>query len=190
MLHTTTRTPASRTRWVLLLAAVVLALSTTAAGAAGMITGKQIKNGSLTGKDMHDSSLSGVDVRDGSLTAADFAGSLAGQPGPQGPRGAQGPTGPTGPAGPAGPAGPTGATFLSYQTVHASVDSGKQALLQVPCPAGSRATGGGVSASLNYVLRTYQSAPLIDGSQWVIQVKNDSSHNDLDVYGWAVCVPL
>ena len=95
-----------------------------------------------------------------------------------------------GPAGPTGPAGPAGGAGLTYKIEHASVDSGDQAVFQVPCPVGARATGGGASASLNFVLRIYQSAPLIDGSKWVIQLKNDSGQDDLDVYAWAVCVPL
>jgi hypothetical protein len=58
-----------------LIACLALVLVTAGtAGAAAMISGKQVKDGSLTGRD----------VKDRSLTAADFSGSVAGASGVSG----------------------------------------------------------------------------------------------------------
>jgi hypothetical protein len=86
------------------LVAVVLAASGTAT-AAGLVTGRQIKNSSITG----------TDVKNRSLTASDFKGSVqgpSGAPGAAGVRGAAGPSGTVsatieadGPATPLGAAG-------------------------------------------------------------------------------------
>lgn len=70
-------------------AAVSLAIGAIGgATAAGLITGKQIKDSSVTGADVKDGSLTKVDFKKGTLVA--------------------GPTGDRGPAGPAGPAGAAG----------------------------------------------------------------------------------
>lgn len=68
--------------------ASLLAIGT--AGAAGLLDGGDVLDGSLTGRD----------VKNKSLTRADFRGSV---------RGRRGPTGPTGPTGAAGATGPLGA---------------------------------------------------------------------------------
>ncbi len=104
-------------------AAVSAALAASAtAGAASLITGKQIKNnsvasvdirnGSLTGADVRNSSLTGADVRNGSLSDADLSAKAraalkgqAGSPGAPGPQGAPGAQGQKGDKGDAGPVG-------------------------------------------------------------------------------------
>jgi hypothetical protein len=64
--------------------------------AAGMLTGKNIKNNSLTGKDVKNNSLTGKDVK--GLGTGDFKKSelskLTGKTGPMGLRGLTGPPGP------------------------------------------------------------------------------------------------
>jgi hypothetical protein len=84
---------------------------------------------------------------------------VAGTPGPKGPKGDKGDTGPTGPSGPKGskgekgdkgsrgrqgPAGPPG---LSDYTVHTAnsgnSDTVRFKVVQVDCPAGTKALGGG-----------------------------------------------
>jgi hypothetical protein len=72
--------------------ALVVALGGTAT-AAGLVTGKSVKNGSLTGADVRDNSLKSADVKDGALKAKDFKkGQLpAGDPGPPGQAGPPGP---------------------------------------------------------------------------------------------------
>lgn len=54
--------------WVL----VVLVASTGSAGAAAMITGKQIRNNTVSSADIRNGSLTGLDVADGSLTWAEL----------------------------------------------------------------------------------------------------------------------
>jgi hypothetical protein len=76
----------------LVAAAVVFALGVGGATAAGLITGKQIRN----------HSIGVVDLKRTAATA------LHGQ---RGPRGLQGPAGPQGPPGPAGPAQPSTAAY-------------------------------------------------------------------------------
>ncbi|WP_320670914.1 hypothetical protein [Patulibacter defluvii] len=84
--------------------ALFAALSGTAT-AAGLISGKQIKNSSVTGADIRNSSLTGSDVKNRSLGLADLSTSaVAALKGATGPAGAAGPAGPQGPAGPATPA--------------------------------------------------------------------------------------
>ena len=56
----------------------------------------------LSGKDIKDNSITGADVKDRSLTAADFRGSVVGPAGPAGPKGDPGQPGTPGTPGPAG----------------------------------------------------------------------------------------
>jgi hypothetical protein len=53
------------------IAAIVLICGATTAGAAKLITGSDVKDGSLTGKDVKNGSLTGKDVKNGSLTGKD-----------------------------------------------------------------------------------------------------------------------
>jgi len=84
---------------------VVLGLFTGVAGAAQLITGADIGNGTVTGKDIKDHSLLRRDFKSGQLPRGP-----AGPAGPVGPAGAVGDPGPAGPVGDPGPAGPVGAT--------------------------------------------------------------------------------
>jgi hypothetical protein len=74
---------------------------------------------------------------------------LVGPAGPAGPAGAPGTPGATGPAGPGGPAGPTGpAGATNVTVVRATIGSGTGFHAgYAHCPAGQRATGGGVGLS-------------------------------------------
>ena len=93
------------------------------AGAAQLITGRQIANSSITGKD----------VKNKSLTQGDFKGSV------RGPRGAQGPAGPQGPQ---GPAGTGGFGVLRYVQEFATFADGEAGIFSATCPAGTYPTGG------------------------------------------------
>lgn len=115
-----------------------------------LITGAQIKDGSVTGKDITNRSLTGLDLKlstlstahviDGSLRATDFkAGDL-----PAGPAGAAGAAGPAGSTGAAGPSGTANVTIVLATGGAASPGNFSQAT--AACPAGTRATGGGVTA--------------------------------------------
>ena len=56
--------------------ATALVCGATAAGAAKLITGSDVKNGSLTGKDVKDGSLTGNDIKKGSVPKADLKGDV------------------------------------------------------------------------------------------------------------------
>lgn len=175
------------------------------AGAASLITGKQIKDGTITGRDVANGSVSGADVRDGALSRRDF-GALpagpegpAGAPGPAGvtgPRGAQGPAGPQGPAGKAGPTGAAGtrggagAGGLDYELYSEEIPAKSTATLPVPCPSTTRVLGGGVQyPSLYYWIDVIESAPADYGTGWVATLEN-ANPGPLTVTVWAVCAPV
>ena len=96
------------------------------AGAAQLVTGRQIANNSITGKD----------VKNKSLTKGDFRGSVRG---PRGPRGAQGPAGPQGSQ---GPAGSSGFGVIRYVQEFATFADGEADSFSATCPAGTYPTGG------------------------------------------------
>jgi hypothetical protein len=128
-----------------------------------------------------------------------------GPQGPPGPAGQQGPTGPQGPAGPLGPAGPqgpkgdTGATGATgpagangvsgYEIVSASTTEGNGVVTQgtIPCPAGKKAVGGGISAGLVAGVIVVATAPNADGSAWISTMQNQSGAT-VTLTAYAVCV--
>ncbi|WP_167288742.1 hypothetical protein [Nocardioides seonyuensis] len=147
-------TPSS-TRWarltlptVISLLALVIALS-SAATAALVVTGKQIKDGTVTGKDVANRSLGAKDLSPAARSSLQGPPGTAGPAGPTGPPGAPGAAGPAGPAGPIGPAGKDGAPsapgLSGYTNVVASADllPGVSQGLTAECPDGSVALGGG-----------------------------------------------
>jgi hypothetical protein len=67
-----------KTRVLVAVVLAVLVIGTATAGAANLITGADVKNGSLTGKDIKDGSLLSGDIKNGTLTGKDVKdGSLA-----------------------------------------------------------------------------------------------------------------
>lgn len=167
--RTTRRTP------VLLLAVVALLVGIAGtATAAKLITGAQIQDGSVTGKD----------VKNGSLTKRDLTGSLRGETGPPGP---EGPAGPAGPAGSVGPQGRPGVSGLTYPTVARVITADKSESWSVPCPAGKKAVGGGVSSVHAFRTTIRQSAPLNDGAGWTVIFHNGNGYT-VTAYAWAACV--
>jgi hypothetical protein len=142
--------------------ALVLAIVATATGQVrGLITGRDIRNGSITSADIRNNSVTSADIKNRTILARDLKRSLirslrgqrgprgpAGQAGFAGPAGSAGPAGATGPAGPAGPKGDAGASAFnpvpSGQTirgviglhVHAGTpDSDWGVLMTMPMPA-------------------------------------------------------
>ena len=118
--------------------ALCLAISGTA-GAASMISGKQIKNSTVTG----------ADIKRGSIPAEDLSPAarrlLQGTSGPSGAQGAAGPPGPAGspgPVGPAGEAGAAGGTGISRaltaegRNVAIEADDGKAKVVELILPTG------------------------------------------------------
>jgi hypothetical protein len=171
--------------------ALVLATGGTA-GAAAMITGKQIKDSSVTGRD----------IADKSLTAADFSGSVAGPAGPAGAAGAEGAAGPAGPqgdrgaagtpgaigpAGPAGPAGPPGISGYEYRIQRQDFSGRGFNTWQVSCTGNKRALGGGVSG--NFLFEVSESAPAGEARGWLATVHNTSTAPH-SAYVWVICADV
>lgn len=171
----------SRPRGIGLLVAGVLLAGVGFAGtftgtavASGLVTGRQVENGSVGSVDLRaDRGVRGVDVRDGSLSAQKVS-SL-----PQGPAGDQGP---------AGIPGVDGLDNFAYRitTPPVSVPAGGEGEIVATCDAGTVVVGGGPSSS-SYAIRMEENRPLADGSGWKAWVYNESA-SAVDVYGWAVCV--
>jgi hypothetical protein len=123
----------------LLIAAGVLAVAGTASAAKGLITGKQILNGSVTGLDLANGTVSGIDVKKKSLTPAHFKpGSL-----PKGPAGPQGQPGAKGEQGQQGPQGAPGLSAREIVTSSTVASSSDTKYLVLSCPTGKVALGGG-----------------------------------------------
>ena len=165
---------AGQRRWstglVIAAAAVALVSFTGTAVASGLVTGRQVKDGSLRSVDLRTNrAVSGADVRDGTLSASKLS-SL-----PQGPQGPQGPPGPT---------GVDGLDNFDYEISSATVPASSDVPITVPCATGTVIGGGASSVG---VIRMVESRPLPDGSGWSVVVRNQSG-TGLDAFGWAVCV--
>ena len=152
----------------------------TVSYAAGVVTGRQVKDASLTGRDVKDRSLTGRDVKDrslkgkdikdGTIKAADLAPGVAGAgpagaTGPAGPAGAtgatgatgaQGPAGPQGPEGPEGPQGPAGAGATAYADDDGPtpVDDSDVVVAEVAVPTGVYVIGASVRVRNDGLLDT------------------------------------
>jgi hypothetical protein len=111
-------------------------------GAARLITGKQIKNGSVTTADVKNRSLTRRDFRRGVLTPSGGGTAIPG------PGGAQGPEGPPGATGPAGPQGASGVLkILDFDAVWGPAqlpgDSGNTVVTPVNCRTAAHIAGPG-----------------------------------------------
>ena len=166
---------AGQRRWSsgLLVAAAVVALVsfTGSAVAGGLVTGRQVKDGSLKSVDLKaNRGVTGADVKDGTLSASKLS-SL-----PPGPQGVQGPT---------GARGVDGLDNFDYEvTSPVFVAASSDAEIVTPCPTGTVVGGGASSVG---VIRTVESRPLPDGSGWKVVVSNQQAA-PVDAFGWAVCV--
>jgi hypothetical protein len=109
-----------------------------------------------------------------------------GETGAAGPKGA---TGPTGARGPAGPVGPSGVSGWSYHTKGASLGGESFKTVNVDCPAGKKALGGGVALTSGlWAMRLIQSAPSgAAATGWLATVANDASNYTTSFYVWAIC---
>jgi len=104
----------------------------------------QLPKNSVGTKQLKKNAVTSAKVKDGSLKSGDFA---AGQlpAGPQGPKGDKGEKGAKGDAGAPGAPGAPGATNVTVARAEVSLPAGGSANQVAVCPAGSRATGGGVN---------------------------------------------
>jgi hypothetical protein len=156
-----------------LIAALVAALVSAAAATAttsGLITGKQIKNGSIGTVDL----------------SAKAKRALRGERGPRGFTGAQGVPGATGATGVSGAAGAPGGfdpTKLQYiEGPDVTVPSGEVGTAIASCPAGTTAISGGFYASISNVAASQTYGPSFHG----VIVSNDSSIS-LTINATVVC---
>ena len=135
------RTPRRPSPAVLIaIAALVVALGSTAVAATLITSSSQIKDGVILSRDVQDGTLQGADFQNdtisvGKLTRATRT-SLRGQTGPKGDRGAQGPKGPSGDA---------ILSSVSYAAVKVTVGPASFASVRAACPKGLVVVGGGVS---------------------------------------------
>lgn len=184
--------------------AVVIALSgTTGAVAGAMITGKQIKDGTVRSADIANGSLTTADVKDGTLGTADL--SVAARTALKGATGTPG-----APGTPGSPGAPGAPTSLSdgYVIVSArGIESvpGGTAVVNVYCPNGSWAVGGGAafdqtSAAISTSVPVKAardsggvptggiSTPTTYADAWRVEGKNTGAI-DMAVTGYVICVP-
>lgn len=112
-----------------------------------------------------------------------------GDPGPAGPRGA---TGAAGPAGPRGQAGPGGVSGWQYLTETRSIKADGSATLEVKCPSGKRALGGGVAVPYpNLYARVLQSAPAgAAANGWLATVLNSYPNYTISASVWVICATV
>jgi len=130
------------------------------ASAAVLIGSKQVKDGSLTGRDLRLGTVRGSDVRDDSVKPQDF-GVI--------------PKGPTGPQGDRGDRGSNGSPGLTVVARTPTVPARSTMTIGVPCTPPQRAIFGASSFVAASLVDTMQSAPEVDGSQWVFEIRNRSS---------------
>jgi hypothetical protein len=180
-----------RSRLVLLLVAGLLLAGSATAGAAALITSKNVADGSLTGRDIRNGTLRGLDVRDASVGKADFDVDVTGAQGPQGPRGPYGPygnTGNRGPEGAPGPMGPQGRVGLHHWQVVLNanyIPAGERDSWSAECPTGMEVIGGGVwSDDAPYGSEVRGSGP--GNSRWRVAVRN-TRDTGTTVTAFAVC---
>ena len=170
-------TPFTRSRALALplAAAVGVVVLGGVAGAATLITGAQIQDGSVYGRDVHNGSVTGTDVKDASLTPIDYDGPVVG---------------PVGPAGPVGQPGLPGVRGVQYHVGGGnSISPGDFTVVghTTPCPAGTKALSGGVGIDGAIgTARVLSSWPLNGGAAWSSYVRNEGSA-DITLCPWVVC---
>lgn len=150
-----------------LVAVAAFALGAAAtAGAAGLLTGKNVKDGSLEAKDLSKKARATLKGARGPRGLRGLPGATGAQ-GPAGPGGSPGASGTNGTPGAAGVAGPTiiagSMGFPTFSVPGSSANFGTEASAQVPVPAGSsytaksftvtKGTAPGVGTSITTALR-------------------------------------
>lgn len=146
-------------KWVALFGLSATLLMVGTAGAAALIDGGDVKNGSLTGRD----------VKNRSLTKRDFRGSVRG------------------PQGPEGPPGPTVVNRIGTYAAARTVGPGGIDILTVACPPGHAVVSGGWKIiggdTTPFVDQTY------DDVSWSVGIDNFNSSLSADAEVYAHCAP-
>ena len=155
---------------------------------------KQLKKAAVRSRQLQDGGVRSADlsaeVRELIATAVTGPAGPAGDTGPVGPAGpAGGPVGPEGAQGPAGPEGPAGPAGVSgYQVVNDSstLAGGGTKSVNVACPAGKVAVGGGARSETQVTLAG--SYPSDAGSGWTSSVsRGGKAKGAYTVTAFAVC---
>jgi hypothetical protein len=161
------------------IAVAVVAMSIVGGGAAGaarLITGKQIR----------DSSITGWDIKNHSLKPVDFKGSVRGPRGQQGAEGARGAQGQQGVQGPQGPAGPTVVNQLTRVELVGVIPPGTVNHVTASCPAGQGVVSGGYYAVGKGAV-FYEDS--FGGRAWAVGYDNLGAGVQADVTAVAYCAP-
>ena len=148
------------------------------------VRSRQLQNGGVRSADLS------AEVRELIATAVTGPAGPAGDTGSVGPAGpAGGPVGPEGAQGPAGPEGPAGPAGVSgYQVVSdaATLSGGGTKSVNVVCPAGKVAVGGGARSETQVTLAG--SYPSDAGSGWTSSVsRGGKAKGAYTVTAFAVC---
>jgi hypothetical protein len=153
------------------------------AAAGGLITSRQIKDGTVASIDVKNAGLKLADLNAAARDAIN-------QPGPAGPMGPQGEPGPMGPQGPAGESG-----LASYQVVASEwVQFGTTATpttmlrsVSAVCPTGTRPTGGGYELQgRSGDVEVMVARP--DGQAYRVDAINNSTYTGNKIKVHAVCI--
>ena len=177
---------------VLSITAIVIAvLGTTSVGQAvvnavpiNSVGSLQLKRGAVVNAKISANAVTTDKVKNGSLLKGDFkAGQL--------PAGPAGPAGASGPAGAAGPAGITDVELVSKASEPAA--SGTVQGINVSCPAGKKALGGGAQTNTAAVggPMIQKSRPFDNGTGWeATGVEAAAFAGNWTVTAWAICAKV
>jgi hypothetical protein len=170
-------TSPGRTRFAVLAAVALVVSVAGSAGAAALVTGRQIKDGTVTGRDIHAHTITRADIKDGSLQPQDFLGGSV-----------TGPAGVQGIAGPPGPVGPHGLSGVEYTMTPLTLAPDSSNSWVAPCATpGKVAIAGGETSDNPSVTRLEDSAPTDNHDGWVITAYNANPTTELTVQAWVVC---
>ncbi|MGO4257187.1 hypothetical protein [Marmoricola sp. RAF53] len=204
------RTPSRTTLSLTLgLTALVVVVAATSAGAATLITGAQIKNGTVTSIDVKDASLQARDFAAGTRAALRGPTGLQGTQGIQGIQGVPGIQGIPGTPGTPGTPGSPGAPGMSnYTLVQASgvttIPAADSGVSRAICPDGRRVISGGgylAGGSLANTALTSSMPDAVDGNgtplfvnsananAWSVSAVNDSAASH-DLVAYAICATV
>jgi hypothetical protein len=127
---------------------------------ANSVGAKQLKKSAVAGSKIKRNAISSAKIKDGSLQRGDFASGtlLQGPQGLPGPKGDKGDPGAPGQDGPKGDKGDSGTTTVHLVTQQVPVAVGETLFPTAECPAGEKATGGGVEP-VNENVRILLDAP-------------------------------
>ncbi|WP_146207332.1 hypothetical protein [Nocardioides silvaticus] len=148
------------------------------AQAAGLVTGKQIKDGTVTTKDVRDATITTDEVEGSSITPVDIAGDVRGPKGPQGDLGAT---------------GAPGLEVVDFAEATLDLAAGASGVRTATCPPGLVAVSGGPAAAQGSPVRVLDNAPYgtvgNERRSWVTRVQNDSPVT-VRVDIWAACAEV